>query len=121
MCVDEEFFFRESLLGAAQELIVKGYPVVEIRLAIFDDEVTAVLSPKAIGTFEHGGEDNERDEHHFLVMSDGAVSKGIVLHLVAGTFVGECVSEHKMCGVHHTHNGNVNRHVMRAEMGLHGV
>ena len=121
MCVNEEFFFCEPLLCAAQELVIKGHSVVEIRLSIFEDEVPAVLSPKAVGTFEHGGEDNERDEHHLHIMSDGAVSKGIVLHLVAGTLVGESVGEHEMCGVHHTHNGNVNRHVMRAEMRLHGV
>ena len=121
MGIEEEVFFGEMFLRRTKELVVEGHSVIEVLAAVLEEHITAHAGTETFGAFKHGREDNEGDEHDLFVMSDRAIGKHIVLRLIVGAGGLKDIREEEMCGVHHAHNGNLDRHIMGVEMALHGV
>ena len=77
------------------------------RGAVGEDDVSALPRPKALGAFEHGGKDDHGQRYQLFIAAKTVIRKRIVLHLIAGTLVGEHVGSDIMRGIHHPHNGDV--------------
>ena len=121
MNINEEIFLGKTFLCAAQELVVKGDAFFEVPVAVVENEITAVACSEALCPFEHRSEDDHRDACQLLIVSDGAVGKRIVLHLVARAGGSEHISDDEMDSVHHPHDGDVDIDVIVPEMMLHSV
>ena len=121
MGVNEKFFFGEMLLRRAEELIIERNAFVEVFGAVLKKHIPANSGTETFGTFEHSREDDEGDEHYFLVMPDRTKGECIVLRLIVSAGGRKDICVHEMRGVHHAYNGNLNRHIVHVEMGLHGV
>lgn len=121
MSIEEEVFFGEMLLRRAEELVVERYAFMEVLRAILEEHVAALPSTKTVCALEHSGKYDEGDKHHFLIMPDGAVRKRIVFPLIARTGGRKHIRRKKMRRVHHSHDRDINRHIVCTEMGLHGV